>query len=101
MLTVLNGTSVSLHWTSLPVTAPDCTAMYIVQVNLTDTDTVVRNKETDKLTVNISSLMMNTNYSYRVAGTDNAGRMGEWSVKQCFQLKGIYNSTVCICDKEK
>ena len=86
--TVLNGTTVSLHWTSPPVTAPDCTAMYTVQVILTDMDTIVQNKETDELVVNISSLEMNTNYSYRVAGIDNAGRMGEWSAKHCVQLKG-------------
>ena len=87
--TVLNGTSVSIHWTKPPVTAPDCSAMYTVQVTLTDTDTIIHTKGTDKLAVSLSSLMMNTNYSYRVAGVDNAGRMGEWSVKQYFQLKGI------------
>ena len=88
MFTVVNGTSVSLHWTIPPVTAPDCTAMYTVQVNLTDTDTIIQTKETNKLAVDVSSLMMNTNYSYRVAGTNNAGGMGEWSTKLCFQLKG-------------
>ena len=76
---------------------PECTAVYTVQVNLTDTDTVVLTKDTDKLVVNVSSLLMNTNYSYRVAGTDNAGRMGEWSAKQCFQLKGKQ----LVCNKVK
>ena len=88
MFTVRNSTSVSLHWISPSVNAPDCTEMYTVQVNLTDSDTIVLTQETYKLAVNISSLMMNTNYSYRVAGTDNADRMGEWSAKQCFHLKG-------------
>ena len=83
----LSNTSVSLHWTSTQVT-PDCTAMYTVQVSLTDNDTIFLTKETDKLAANISSLMMNTNYSYKVAGIDNTGRMGEWSAKQCFLLKG-------------
>ena len=99
MFTALNGTSVSLHWTHPPVTAPDCTTMYTVQVNLTDTDTIVLTKETDELAVIVSSLMMNTNYSYRVAGIDNVGRMGEWSDKKCFELKDncYVGSTVQFC----
>ena len=70
------------------VNATDCTAMFTLQVNLTETDTIVLSQETDKLAVNISSVMMNINYSYRVAGIDNGGRIGEWSAKHCFQLKG-------------
>ena len=89
MFDVLSNSSVTLHWTSPPVTL-DCTTMYTVQVNLTDTDTNVLTKETNELAVNVSSLPMNTNYSYRVAGSDNVGRVGEWSDKQCFQLKGTY-----------
>ena len=83
MFMALSSTSVSLHWIRAQVT-PDCTAMYTIQVNLTDTDTIFLTKETDKFAVNISSLMMNTNYSYRVAGVDNADRIGKWSAKSAF-----------------
>ena len=96
MFRALSTSFVSFHWTSPPVPTPDCTTIYTVQVNLTDTDTTVLTKEIDELAVNVSSLMMNTNYSYRVAGSDNAGRMGEWSDKQCFYLKGTKQMLVTM-----